>query len=209
VDNEEPARVRAAAEQMELDYVVVTSVTRDDLADGGASIFAETVLALKGLENPPLVELLTPDYWGENLKTVIRSEPDVFAHNIEVVERLTPSLRHSKFSYQHSLNVLAKARDLDGEMFTKSSIMLGIGETDKEIESAMKDLRRVDVNILVLGQYLQPTKTHAEVTEYVAPERFDELQALGIELGFNFVAAGPLVRTSYKAAEAFARKAIR
>jgi lipoic acid synthetase len=209
VDDQEPARVRAAAEQMGLDYVVVTSVTRDDLPDGGAAIFAETVKALKELEKPPLVELLTPDYWGENLEIVVRSKPDVFAHNIEVVERLTSSLRHPKFSYQHSLNVLAKARDLDSEMLTKSSIMLGIGETDTEIESAMKDLRGVDVNILVLGQYLQPTKTHAAVTEYVPPKRFDELRARGTELGFDFVASGPLVRTSYKAAEAFARKATR
>jgi lipoic acid synthetase len=194
---------------MELDYVVITSVTRDDLPDGGASIFAETVKVLKGLGNPPRVELLTPDYCGENLEIVINSKPDVFAHNIEVVERLTPSLRHPKFSYAQSLHVLAQARDLDGEMLTKSSIMLGIGETDNDIEIAMKDLRDVDVNILVLGQYLQPTKNHAQVTEYVTPERFDVLRARGTALGFDFVAAGPLVRTSYKAAEAYARKAIR
>ncbi|MCP4199018.1 MAG: lipoyl synthase [Proteobacteria bacterium] len=209
VDKTEPSRVRAAAERMELDYVVITSVTRDDLPDGGASIFAETVAALKGLKKPPRVELLTPDYWEENLETVINSKPDVFAHNIEVVERLTPSLRHRCFSYSHSLRVLAKARELDHKMLTKSSIMLGIGETDSEIESAMTDLRSADVNILVLGQYLQPTKNHAPVAEYIAPERFAVLRVRGIELGFDFVAAGPLVRTSYKAAEAFARKAIR
>jgi lipoic acid synthetase len=209
IDSMEPSRVCAAAERMELDYVVITSVTRDDLKDGGASIFAETVRALKGLNKPPLVELLTPDYWEENLETVINSKPDVFAHNIEVVERLTPALRHRAFSYAHSLRVLAKARELDNKMHTKSSIMLGIGETDDEIESAMQDLRRADVNILVLGQYLQPTKDHAPVTEYIAPEQFDALRARGTELGFDFVAAGPLVRTSYKAAEAYARKAIR
>ncbi len=209
VDKDEPGRVRAAAERMGLDYVVITSVTRDDLPDGGATIFAETVEALKALEKPPLVELLTPDYWGENLEIVIRAKPDVFAHNIEVVERLTPGLRHSEFSYQHSLAVLSKTRELDGNMLTKSSIMLGIGETDSEIESAMKDLRGVDVNILVLGQYLQPTKNHAEVIEFVPPERFDALRGRGTEMGFDFVAAGPLVRTSYKAAEAFARKAVK
>jgi lipoic acid synthetase len=208
IEETEPERVKRAVAHMNLDYVVVTSVTRDDLPDGGAAVFAATVNALKSLEHPPLVELLTPDYLDAALETVLRSGPNVFAHNIEVVARLTPALRHARFSYARSLKVLEQARDFSSHQLTKSSIMLGIGETDEEVEEAMGDLRRVGVNILVLGQYLRPTTNHAEVARYVPPEKFDAFAKLGKEIGFDFVASGPLLRTSYKAAEAFAGKVI-
>jgi lipoic acid synthetase len=204
-DADEPRRVAEAAAQMRLEYVVVTSVTRDDLADGGAAIFAATVRALRALPEPPLVELLTPDYLGEPLRIVVDARPDVFAHNVEVVERLTPALRHARFGFARTLETLAAARALDPALVTKSSIMLGLGETEAEVIAAMRALRDAGVGILALGQYLRPTPRHAEVVEYVPPDSFAALAARGEELGFEFVAAGPLVRTSYRAAEAFVR----
>ena len=207
VDADEPARVAEAAAQMELDYVVVTSVTRDDLDDGGATVFAETVAAVKALDPPPLVELLIPDLIGADLELVLDARPDVLAHNVEVVERLTEVMRHARFAYRRSLAVLEQA-SVRGEAITKSSIMVGLGESDEDVLSAMRDLRGVGVRILVLGQYLRPTRGHAEVVEYVHPERFDDWAEQGRALGFEFVAAGPLVRTSYRAAEAFAKRLV-
>jgi lipoic acid synthetase len=204
VDADEPARVADAVRQMVLRYAVVTSVTRDDLEDGGASVFAETVRAIKALPSGPLAEVLTPDYVDGPLDTVLAAGPDVFAHNVEVVERLTARMRHGRFDYRRSLESLrqARARGADG-LLTKSSVLLGLGETDEEITTTMRDLRAVGVDVLVLGQYLQPTRRHAEVAEFVPPERFDALADRGRELGFGYVASGPLVRTSYKAAEAY------
>lgn len=207
-DDGEPMRVAEAARQMSLDYVVVTSVTRDDLDDGGASVFAATVREVKSLAPPPLVELLIPDYVGDELSIVIDSAPDVLAHNIEVVERLTDSLRHEKFSYRRSLSVLEAIRRRNAKMLTKSSLMLGLGETDEEVLEAMRDLRSVDVKILVLGQYLRPTRAHAEVVEYSPPARFERLAQTASKLGFDFVSASPLARTSYRAAEAYARRVL-
>jgi len=204
-DPGEPARLAAAAAEMGLGYAVITSVTRDDLADGGAAIFAGTVRALKALPEPPLVEILTPDYAGAALAEVVGAGADVFAHNVEVVPRLTPALRHRRFDYARSLACLAAARALRPGLATKSSIMLGLGESDAEVEAAMRDLRAVGVGILVLGQYLRPSPAHAEVVAYSPPERFAALARRGEQLGFDYVAAGPLVRTSYRAAEAFVR----
>jgi lipoyl synthase len=204
-EDDEPNRVARVIEKMGLDYAVITSVTRDDLSDGGAAIFAQTVRSCKALKKPPLVELLIPDYLDENLGTVLKSKPDVLAHNIEVVERLSSVLRHKRFSYERSLRTLEQARLTGSSIVTKSSIMLGLGESDAEIEASMLDLRSVGVDILVLGQYLRPTREHVDVVEYVSPKRFAQLEIRGEELGFGFVAAGPLVRTSYKAAEAFTR----
>ena len=204
-DPDEPRRVAEAAAEMGLDYAVVTSVTRDDLEDGGASIFAATVRALRELPRPPLVELLTPDYLGAPLDAVVDAEPDVFAHNVEVVERLQQALRHGRFGFRRSLATLEEAKARDARLITKSSIMLGLGETEDEVDAAMRALRSAGVGILALGQYLRPTPKHAEVVEYVAPSRFEALKKRGEELGFDFVAAGPLVRTSYRAAEAFVR----
>jgi len=202
---DEPRRVASAAAEMGLDYAVVTSVTRDDLDDGGASAFAATVAALHALPKPPLVELLTPDYLGAPLEAVVDARPEVFAHNIEVVERLQSELRHGRFGFGRSLATLEAAKTRDEALITKSSIMLGLGETEAEVDAAMGALRSAGVNILALGQYLRPTPRHAEVVEYVDPSRFASLRERGEELGFDYVASGPLVRTSYRAAEAFVR----
>ncbi len=209
VDLQEAQRVAAAAAEMGLEYVVITSVTRDDLPDGGASVFADTIRAVKTLPSAPGVEVLIPDYQQESLDTVLSAKPDVLAHNIEVVERLSPNYRHQNFSFHRSLEVLEKAgRDGKGTI-TKSSIMLGLGETDQEIEAAMGALLDVGVGILVLGQYLSPTRQHAPVREYIHPEMFDFWARKGRELGFDFVAAGPMVRTSYRAAEAYVQRKLR
>lgn len=209
VDAAEPERVAQAAARMKLDYAVLTSVTRDDLDDGGAELFARTVEALRRLEPAPLVELLIPDYRDAALEKVIDSGPAVLAHNIEVVPRLTASLRHPRFTYEGSLKTLEQSKQIKPDMLTKSSIMLGLGESLEEVVAAMDDLRGVGVDILVLGQYLQPTRAHAEVVDYVTPRRFEELESIGQAKGFGFVASGPLVRTSYKAAEAFASHHVR
>ena len=203
VDREEPERVKEAVVRMGLEYAVITSVTRDDLDDGGAAIFAAAIRAVKSLDPPVRVEVLTPDYIGGDLETVLEAAPDVFAHNIEVVKRLTPSMRHAGFSYERSLECLSRARAFNRNQLTKSSIMLGLGESDAEIEDSMADLLGVGVEILVLGQYLQPTRDHAEVIEYIHPDRFEKWAHFGRAMGFGYVAAGPLVRTSYRAAEAY------
>jgi len=210
LDSDEPANVAAAVRDMKLRYAVITSVCRDDIPDGGAQQFADTVRAVRALESDPLVEVLIPDYLYGYLDFVLESRPHVLAHNIEVVERLTEKMRDRRFQYRRSLACLeqSRARGAD-DLLTKSSIMLGLGETDEEVESAMADLRKVDVNILVLGQYLQPTKRHAAVEEYVHPDRFDALAETARGMGFGFVVAGPLVRTSYKAAEAYVAHRVR
>ncbi len=201
---DEPTRLARAVADLQLRYVVITSVCRDDVPDRGASRFAETVNAVRALQSAPLVEVLIPDYTYAYLDFVLESRPHVLAHNIEVVDRLTKPMRDRRFQYRRSLGVLEQARARGAEtLLTKSSIMLGLGETDEEVVSALTDLRKVDVNILVLGQYLQPTTRHAEVVEYVHPDRFDSLAERAREMGFGFVVSGPLVRTSYKAAEAY------
>jgi lipoic acid synthetase len=207
VDAAEPVRIARAAAEMGLDYAVITSVTRDDLRDGGSGIFADTIRALRELEPAPLVELLIPDYLGADLDRVLDAGPDVLAHNLEVVERLTPRMRHAAFGYRRSLSVLerAAARGAPRGLLTKSSIMLGLGESRDEVRSAMADLRDAGVSILVLGQYLRPTAANAAVVEYLPPEVFEELAAKGRDLGFEYVSAGPLVRTSYRAAEAWVK----
>jgi lipoic acid synthetase len=162
--------VARAVSRMGLDYAVLTSVTRDDLPDGGASVFAATVRAVRELEPPPLVEVLVPDYRGDALAALLASRPAVFAHNLEVVERLTPGMRHRRFSYAGSLGTLEEARAIGGpDLVTKSSLLLGLGETEEEVEEALVDLREVGVDVLVLGQYLQPTAAHAPVEAYVHP----------------------------------------
>ena len=205
LDKKEPVRVAGAALLMELDYVVLTSVTRDDLPDGGAAAYAETLRQLRLTLPDAKVEVLTPDYLGAQLRTVLGAKPDVFAHNIEVVERLSPHLRHLRFDYRRSLQVLREAKGLRPHMPTKSSLLLGVGETDEELVRTMGDLRSAGVDILVLGQYLQPTPANAPVVEFIPPERFDDLAGTGRRMGFSHVSAGPLVRTSYCAAEIFAK----
>ena len=203
---DEPSRVASAVAEAGLSYVVLTSVDRDDLADGGAAHFASVVAAVRRVAPSVRVEALIPDYRDERLATLLASGPDVLGHNIEVVRRLTPRIRDPRASYDGSLAVLAEARAMRAGMLTKSSLMVGLGETDDEVLEALADLRVVGVDVVTLGQYLQPTRRHWPVDRYVAPERFAEWERVAREMGFAFVAAGPRVRSSYRAAELFAAR---
>ncbi len=205
LDLEEPEKVSSAIAELGLNYVVLTSVDRDDLPDGGAAHISETVAAIKRKRPETLVEILVPDFRGdlEAVKTVTQSGTDVFAHNVETIERLTKSVRDGRCGYRQSLDVLAAAKRHRPEVITKSSIMLGLGETKEEVAVAMDDLRAAGVQMLTLGQYLRPSNWHLAVNEYVRPETFRELEAMGLEKGFLSVPSGPLVRSSYRAGEKF------
>ena len=205
VDRDEPRRVAEAIKELNLDYVVLTSVTRDDLEDGGASIYAETVRLIKERCPDTIIEVLIPDFNNDPnaLKIIVGSGVDVVAHNIETVERLTPKVRDPRAGYRKSLRTLKIVKDLSNKIYTKSSIMLGLGERDDEVIRAMRDLRSVGVDILTIGQYLQPTRRHLPVVEYVTPEKFRWFKEVGERLEFLYVASGPLVRSSYKAGEYF------
>jgi lipoyl synthase len=201
LDADEPARVAEAARRLKLRHIVITAVARDDLADGGAGHFRRTIEAVRALNPGAAVEVLTPDFLDrdEALDVVLAAQPDIFNHNLETIRRLTPSVRH-RATYDRSLRVLAKAGERRlGRMKTKSGMMLGLGETPGEVLEAMGDLRAAGVDILTLGQYMQPTLKHLPVAEYVTPERFDDLRNCGLEMGFIHVASGPLVRSSYHA----------
>jgi len=207
-DEDEPWNTADAVSQWGLDYVVLTSVDRDDLPDGGASHFARTVQLIKFRAPRMRVECLVSDFAGDEaaVATLAASGLDVFAHNIETVERLQPFVRDKRANYAQSLGVLRAAKRLapqDAILYTKSSIMLGLGETRDEIVQTMADLRAADVDVLTLGQYLRPTEHHLSVVEYVTPQVFDELRVLGEQMGFRYVASGPMVRSSYKAGEFF------
>jgi len=203
VDPAEPRQVADATVAMGLRYVVLTMVDRDDLDDGGASHVAETIEAIKHRDPEILVEALTGDFRGEDqpVQRIIAAQPDVFAHNLETVERLSPAVRDGKCGYQQSLQVLSRAKQRAPELVTKSSLMLGLGETEREIDQAMDDLRDADVDVVTFGQYLRPTHRHLPVSEYVSPGRFVAIQQRALRKGFLYVASGPLVRSSYKAAE--------
>ena len=196
---------------MQLDYVVVTSVDRDDLEDQGSSHFARTVSTIKKLQPDLIVEILTPDFRGnkELIELLADSEPDVFAQNIETVRRLTPSVRDPRAGYDQTLSVLKIVKDYKPNMYTKSSLMLGLGETDEEIIETLKDLRRVHCDVITFGQYLQPTERHLKVIEYITPEKFEHWKKVADDLGFLYVASGPLVRSSYRAGEFFLEGVIR
>ncbi|WP_281282488.1 lipoyl synthase [Paenibacillus piri] len=202
LDLQEPERVAEAAEQMGLKHVVVTSVARDDLADGGASIFAATIRAIRKRLPFCSVEVLIPDFLGNeaSLRTVLEAKPDILNHNIETVERLSDKVR-SKAKYRRSLELLARSKQIAPGIPTKSSIMLGVGEEWAEIVQTMDDLREVDCSIMTIGQYLQPTVNHLKVKKYYTPDQFAELKAEGMKRGFNHVESGPLVRSSYHAHE--------
>jgi lipoic acid synthetase len=206
LDPDEPRHLAEAIAELGLDYIVVTSVDRDDLADGGAGHFADAIRRLKTIPGL-LVEVLTPDFRGdaEAVRTVGHAAPDVFANNLETVRRLTPVVRDLKAGYDQTLEVLARMRREFPRVVTKSSIMVGLGETDAELVEAMKDLRAVGVDILTFGQYLRPSAWHLPVVEYVNPVKFAALRETGLGLGFRYVASGPLVRSSYRAAELFLR----
>ena len=211
VDPREPEHVARAISQLGLRYVVLTMVDRDDLLDGGASHMARAVLALREHSPGLLVETLVGDFAGRkrDVNTMVDSAPDVFAHNIEVTRRLTPSIRDQRCDYDLSLGVLSHAKGRMPERFVKSSIMVGVGESDDEVLETMRDLRAAGVDILTLGQYLRPTPKHAAVERYVPPEQFEEYARAGREMGFAFIASGPLVRSSYHAAEGFVEARLR
>ena len=207
LDAEEPENVACSVGLMKLRYVVLTSVDRDDLADGGAAHYAACVRAIKRAHPGTAVEALTPDFQGvlKDVETVIDSGVEVFAQNIETVRRLTHPVRDPRAGYQQTLDVLAHAKRYRPAVLTKTSLMLGLGETDAEILETMDDLREIAVDILTLGQYLRPTAHHLPVERFVTPEQFEQYRLWGLERGFLEVVSGPLVRSSYRAERALER----
>ena len=203
-DPGEPERIARASAELGLRHVVVTSVTRDDLGDGGAGRFAETVQALRRISPEIVVEILIPDFQGsvESLRTVVKSTPQILNHNLETVPRLYPEVR-PQADYGRSLLLLKRVKDLKPEMPTKSGLMLGLGEKQEEILRVMADLREVSCNLLTLGQYLQPSGKHHPVVRFVPPEEFEEFRVVGEKMGFQAVFSAPLVRSSFHAAEVF------
>ncbi|HAE19525.1 lipoyl synthase [Akkermansiaceae bacterium] len=203
LEADEPQRVAEATKRMNLNHVVITAVARDDLKDGGAEHFQRTIEAVRETNPGIIIEVLVPDFNDKDwaLDLVMKARPHIFNHNLETVERLTPLVR-SRAKYDRSLAVLKKAKEMaEGKVATKSGIMLGLGEKPDEITQAMDDLRSADVTVLTLGQYLRPTPMHLPVVEYVTPERFDEWKEVALSKGFRHVASGPLVRSSYHAAD--------
>jgi lipoic acid synthetase len=200
VDPEEPARVAETASNLGLKHVVVTSVTRDDLPDGGANHFAETIRAIRRRCPSTAIEVLIPDFRGSEdaLRIVLEAEPDILNHNVETVQRLFPTVR-PQGSYERSLELLDRAKRALTHGFTKSGLMVGLGEREDEVVQVMRDLRKVDCDIFTVGQYLRPSKNHLEVQEYYPPESFDRMKVEGESMGFLFVASGPFVRSSYNA----------
>lgn len=211
LDPNEPRNLALAVAKLNLKYLVVTSVDRDDIEDGGASHFAACITELLAHAPETILEVLIPDFNGreECLDLIGRANPAVIAHNIETVERLTPTVRDCRAGYRQSLHVLEYVKKTYPHIYTKSSIMLGLGEREEELLQAFRNLRAVGVDVLTLGQYLQPSSWHLEVKEFVTPERFAELQKIAESMGFLYVASGPLVRSSYKAAELFMAGLIR
>lgn len=208
LDPQEPENVSVAIASWGLDYVVLTSVDRDDLSDQGCNHFAETVRLLKLKKPNLLVECLTPDFRGnkEFIATVANSGLDVFAHNIETVERLQRRVRDYRAGYKQSIEVLEYAkRSSVRPLITKTSLMLGLGETDAEVETTLRDLHSAGVDVVTLGQYLRPSKRHMSVQRYVSPEDFEHWEKMALEIGFKYAASGPLVRSSYRAGELYLR----
>ncbi len=206
VDTDEPYRVADAIAELQLNYVVITSVDRDDLPDGGAGIFAETVRQIKTKSPHTQVEVLTGDFRGAraDVQKIVDAQPDVFGQNIETVRRLTHVVRDRRAGYEQTMDVLRMIKEIDPTRRTKSSILVGFGETPDEVIETMRDLRAANVDLLAIGQYLQPThlKRHVPLVEYVTPAQFVVYREEGMKLGFKYVASGPLVRSSYKAWEA-------
>jgi lipoic acid synthetase len=211
VDETEPLHVATALAQMDLAYVVLTMVDRDDLPDGGAAHVARTVSAIHERSPELLVETLVGDFAGDTdaiAQVVQRGRPDVYAHNVEVVPSLQRKMRDARCSWERSLMTLTAAKDA-GASVTKSSLMVGCGETADEVAQALTELRSADVDVITIGQYLRPTPKHAPVKRYVEPAEFESYKQLGLALGFQYVASGPLVRSSYRAAEAFLKGKLR
>ena len=205
LDPQEPENLAQAVKKLGLEYIVVTSVNRDDRPDGGAGHFAAAITALRREAPKTLVEVLIPDFQGKEaqLAMVAEARPQVVAHNIETVERLTPRVRDRRATYRQSLRVLEYLKQRPERLYTKSSVMVGLGETDEELLQTFRDLRSVGVDVLTLGQYLQPSQYHLRVERFAPPAKFDEYKAQAEAMGFLYVASGPLVRSSYRAAEFF------
>ena len=211
VDVDEPRKVAGAIAELGLTYVVLTSVDRDDLPDGGAGHFAQTIREIKARDADVLVEALIPDFQGDlaAVRTVVDARPEVLDHNIETVRRLQHPVRDRRAGYEQSLAVLRGAKSMRDGLYTKSSIMLGLGETHDEVLETMHDLRDAGVDIVTLGQYLRPSGWHLPVQEFVPPERFDAYRREAEAMGFLYAAAGPLVRSSYRAGEFFVENVLR
>ncbi len=202
VDPAEPENVAKATQELGLKHVVVTSVTRDDLTDGGAGHFAEVIKAIRAVDKEIAIEVLIPDFQGDYqaLKKVADAKPDIINHNIETIPRMYDKVR-PQADYKQSLEVLENVKKLDPKIFTKSGIMVGLGETPEEVHQVMKDLREYQCDFLTVGQYLAPSKDHYPMEDYITPEEFNAYKKKGESLGFSFVASDPLVRSSYKAAD--------
>lgn len=206
INNDEPTDVAQVANDLGLKHIVVTSVARDDLADEGSAQFAKTIEALHEANPHCIVEVLTPDFKGKKwcIKNVTDARPEIYNHNIETIERLHTIVR-PQAKYQRSLDVLAHVKALDSRIYTKSGIMLGLGETQDEVVDTLKDLRAIGVDAVTIGQYLRPTMRHLPVAEYIHPDQFKEYEKIGEDLGFAFVASGPFIRSSYNAID-FSKK---
>jgi len=211
LDPDEPANVADAVAEIGLEYVVLTSVDRDDLADGGSAHFAETIRQIKRRDPSILVEVLIPDFAGdrEAVRRIIDAGPDVIAHNVETVERLQWPVRDRRATYEQSLAVLEQVTE-ESDVYTKTSLMLGVGEYDHEVYQALSDLEEADVDVVTFGQYLQPSRSHLEVFDYVHPDKFDVWERVAQEeFDFLYCASGPMVRSSYKAGELFIEALVR
>jgi len=204
VDHDEPMHIAKAVEELGLKHVVITSVTRDDLQDQGAGHFAATIRAIKALKCETTVEVLIPDLQGNKdlLSIIVKAKPDVIGHNLETIERLYSSVR-PQANYNRSLQVLSMVKEMDASIYTKSGIMVGLGETPQEVESLMQDLRSVHCDIFTVGQYLRPSDNHLEIVEYVTPDQFKSYELEGKQMGFKAIAAGPFVRSSFNALAVF------
>jgi len=212
LDKDEPKKLAKALAEIKLfDYVVLTSVNRDDLEDGGSQHLAECIKEVKKAYPEIIVEILIPDFKGvvKDLKNVVNANPEVIAHNIETVERLQKRVRDPRADYRQSLSVLENIKKLNSGIYSKSAIMLGLGETDEEVIQSMKDLRAVGCNILTIGQYLRPTNWHLPINNFVEPAKFRYFEQKALELGFLFCASGPFVRSSYRAGELFMKNVIK
>ncbi|CAM9021383.1 unnamed protein product [Wickerhamomyces anomalus] len=207
----EPENTAEAISRWGLGYVVLTTVDRDDLIDGGSNHLAETVRRIKQKAPQILVEVLSGDFRGdlEMVKILASSGLDVYAHNVETVEALTPHVRDRRATFRQSLAVLNTAKETNPDLITKTSIMLGLGETDEQIMDALKELRAINCDVVTFGQYMRPTRRHMKVAEYVKPEKFDYWKQVALDMGFLYCASGPLVRSSYKAGEAFIENVLR
>ncbi|MBI5299029.1 MAG: lipoyl synthase [Deltaproteobacteria bacterium] len=211
LDPFEPQKISKSIALMGLDYVVITSVNRDDLQDGGSVHFAKVIEEAKRDHPRLVIEVLTPDFQGieDQIATVADASPHVFSHNIETVRRLTPQVRDPRATYDQSLKVLQFVKEKFPSVYTKSSLMLGVGETDDEILEAFEDLKKAGVSFLTLGQYLQPSYNHLPVQEFVTPEKFDYLKNWGETFQFDYIASGPLVRSSYRAGEFYVKSKVK